>query len=598
MTRMWRTISRTTLAGVSMAAAVFGAQACHAQEKTTPEQGSPASSSENKLTFPVPAESQPEGWAASRPADQRAAETEPQSGAECWQGLQWERYTLANGTPVLAVHVDGAARQALFDFQPIGLIDDKPAQAQYAHLLEHMLIRSTERGRLNTWGLEINGETTAQTMRLEIFADESRWDEALEKQTMWLREGQLDWKNLDGEKNAIAMEEQTTAASGFTNKFALAAWNQIVRQGLKEAHVHGDAQGGAIEPVLDMVHARRAVGPQMMIGAIGPMDLKDVRETLGKTFGALHAVQATRPAGMAKNSEILKDFRAQWDMPTKHMMRWWKVGEVSAKRIRNLSPAVQKKNADASTQADAATASRPDEEREENVRKNAEPSVETRLRAAALCAGRAIRMKLQTSSAVNDGSIRNVLVFGGLETSDGELLIMVDCCIRDDANEAEVWKDIDVAAQFVAGDGNNDANRAATANATQPGNDSKSLGDQGREKEWVEQGDNDSSSHIPHAEVSQEKGERMMRMCAGMYAIEMGSVPDFEQAKAHLPNAKLRDFFEGNWLLGRCYIEFEWGVPFEQALEAIQHLDGGMITHVQDSLRSKGGKLVLRPIAK
>src|SRR6266436_5732997 len=54
-----------------------------------------------------------------------------------------ESATLTNGLRVIALQFPGSSNVAIFTYLPMGLASDGPREAQWAHLVEHLVIRST-----------------------------------------------------------------------------------------------------------------------------------------------------------------------------------------------------------------------------------------------------------------------------------------------------------------------------------------------------------------------------------------------------------------------------------------------------------------------
>ncbi|MCY3024032.1 MAG: hypothetical protein NTW87_34060, partial [Planctomycetota bacterium] len=54
-----------------------------------------------------------------------------------------ETRTLSNGIRVVVVHFPNSKNASLLTFLPMSLTSDGPGQAQWSHLVEHLVIRST-----------------------------------------------------------------------------------------------------------------------------------------------------------------------------------------------------------------------------------------------------------------------------------------------------------------------------------------------------------------------------------------------------------------------------------------------------------------------
>src|SRR5262249_41091222 len=162
-------------------------------------------------------------------------------------------------------------------------------------LVEHMLIRSTDREGLQAGGITFNGETGALGLRLETFADPRDWQPALERHVRWLMADTFDAKVLAREKENIASEEATTTAHGYSHKWAAAAWNQIVCHGREHAAVHGDVARATVDEVRDYVRAKVAPGDGVRIVAVGPVAPESVREFLAARLASPSRDAAKHP---------------------------------------------------------------------------------------------------------------------------------------------------------------------------------------------------------------------------------------------------------------------------------------------------------------
>ena len=129
------------------------------------------------------------------------------------------RFALANGITVTAVHAAQAPKQVVFTTLPLGLLLDGPGESQFSHLLEHMMIRSTDPVGLEVDGVTFNGETMNTSLRLETFCAPERIADALDRHVRWLATRHVDQRTLEQEKELIALEETNTVAGGYTHKW-------------------------------------------------------------------------------------------------------------------------------------------------------------------------------------------------------------------------------------------------------------------------------------------------------------------------------------------------------------------------------------------
>jgi len=239
----------------------------------------------------------------------------------------WEELRLENGIQCTLLHAPLAPQQAVFSFLPLGLLGDEPDHAQYSHLAEHMLLRSTDPGSLEVDGLLLNGETTGLQLRLECFVAPERWTEGLSRHVSWLTARSVDGEVLAREKAAIAGEQSSTVSAGYTHKWALAAWNQVVRHGRSHAAVArdvGDASVGSTEAYL---RQHVGSGADMRVVSVGPVPLAEARAALQAAFGGLPDTRAAAvPSALPPEEVLAVGVRhATWDLPARHYLEWYPV---------------------------------------------------------------------------------------------------------------------------------------------------------------------------------------------------------------------------------------------------------------------------------
>src|SRR5687768_16822952 len=138
------------------------------------------------------------------------------------------RRTLANGVRACYLHHPGAAGVSVFTFLPMGLCADDAGRTQWAHLVEHLVIRTTAPGQLRT----VNAETLPDHMRLDFYgASPADLAEGLSHHARWLRGLPFTDESLRDEPGRANAEIEHAARGMFTHKFATAAWNQVYRHG-------------------------------------------------------------------------------------------------------------------------------------------------------------------------------------------------------------------------------------------------------------------------------------------------------------------------------------------------------------------------------
>lgn len=239
-------------------------------------------------------------------------------------GIEFHRDQLANGIKIVIAQVPDAPRQTIFTFLPITMVNDDVGRAQWSHLLEHMVLRSTDPEGLEAGGVQFNGETTHMYLRLETFAEPGQWVSALERHAKWLTARTFDPAVLAREKRNIALEEQGTAANGATTKFALAAWNQVVIHGVKDAAVHGNVADASVEAVQQYASERLGIDESITLATIGPVGVEQVKAELARSLGEL-APTAAKPHAQQRPQRDIEAGRidAAWDLPTRHAMWFW-----------------------------------------------------------------------------------------------------------------------------------------------------------------------------------------------------------------------------------------------------------------------------------
>src|SRR5690242_19022641 len=79
--------------------------------------------------------------------------------------LKPETWTLQNGIRVVLLPVPGSATASIVTFLPMGLASDDAGKTQWAHLVEHMAIRSTHPPN----SMETNAETLSDHTRLDFY---------------------------------------------------------------------------------------------------------------------------------------------------------------------------------------------------------------------------------------------------------------------------------------------------------------------------------------------------------------------------------------------------------------------------------------------
>jgi len=235
------------------------------------------------------------------------------------------RLELENGIRVAILHVAEAKRQSFLSFLPVGLYHDEPGRAQFTHLIEHMLIRSTDPDSLSLDGLSMNGETMGGTLRLDAYATPEKWRTALDRQARWLAASEFDEEVLAREKGRIAGELESTVPGGHTHKWASAAWSQIIGGKLEHAAVHADVQNATVEQVVAYVKEYVHGGRGALLVAVGPVDAREVAKAIEESFGELDMGRGKKAAPRGPKSLAAGDVEATWDLDAHHYLEWYPV---------------------------------------------------------------------------------------------------------------------------------------------------------------------------------------------------------------------------------------------------------------------------------
>lgn len=198
--------------------------------------------------------------------------------------------TLSNGLRIVAVYFPGSTNVSIFTFLPLGLASDGPRQAQWSHLVEHLVIRSTVSGGLST----ANAETLPEGMRLDFYGNVGNWEEGLSHHRRWLEGVPFTQASLESEKPKVKSECAFTVSNLATHKFAMAAWAQGLRHGLTNAAVLGDIDRVSLEEIQSYRDEHLAVLSNVVVCIVGGIEPSRALSVAGARLGAVRA--RARPA--------------------------------------------------------------------------------------------------------------------------------------------------------------------------------------------------------------------------------------------------------------------------------------------------------------
>ncbi|RKY22483.1 MAG: hypothetical protein DRQ55_00870 [Planctomycetota bacterium] len=243
----------------------------------------------------------------------------------------WLEGSLSNGLSYVLVDAPLMSQQVLFTLLPWGLLDDGAGQTQLAHLAEHVLVRSVDPAMddLMVDGIMVQGETMALTLRLETYAPPDRWRKALGWHADWLAGRALSEEalrlGLPRERAQVVTEVELSTRSSFTHKWALAAWNQVLRHGATHVEVLGAVNDVSREVLASELAARVVPGPDVFFVSVGPVPQAEVLEAMQERLGKLPA-KAPRHAVSGLSPEQVREVSAReatWDLPLGHYMEWY-----------------------------------------------------------------------------------------------------------------------------------------------------------------------------------------------------------------------------------------------------------------------------------
>jgi predicted Zn-dependent peptidase len=242
-------------------------------------------------------------------------------GVGCKQSSAAERsmesLTLSNGIRVVSIHFPGSTNVSIFSFLPMGLASDEAGQAQWSHLVEHLVIRST----MPTDSQQANAETLADHIRLDFYGNTANWMEGLSHHRRWLEGVPFTEETLAVEKPKVIAECDFTARNLATHKFAIAAWAQGFRHGAKHVALEGDVTKALLAGVQRSRDERLVVSNHVTVCVVGGVEAKTVFAEVENDFGSLHLQGRLPPA--SKIASANPDLT--WDLDARHLLVTWPV---------------------------------------------------------------------------------------------------------------------------------------------------------------------------------------------------------------------------------------------------------------------------------
>lgn len=228
-----------------------------------------------------------------------------------------KRATLTNGLAIAALHFPGSTNVSIFTFLPLGLAADAPDKVQWAHLVEHMVIRST----IPENSPVANAETLPDHMRLDFYGNSSNWAEGLKHTRDWLQGIPFTKAQLQAEKPKAIAECEFTVKNLATHKFAMAAWAQAFRHGKSHASIKGDLNTATLPAIQDYRDRFLAPPGKVLVCIAGGLPLEQMFEVATDSLSSVQLKGVPIPP-IKPHPEL----RAiTWDLDARHLVLTWPI---------------------------------------------------------------------------------------------------------------------------------------------------------------------------------------------------------------------------------------------------------------------------------
>jgi predicted Zn-dependent peptidase len=226
-----------------------------------------------------------------------------------------ESATLPNGIRTVSVYFPGSTNVSIFTFLPLGLAKDGPAQAQWSHLVEHLVIRSTIQGELSM----ANAETLPDCMHLDFYGNLNNWREGLSHHRRWLEGVPFTQTSLETEKPRVKEECGFTVQNLYTHKFALAAWAQGLRHGQTNAALLGDIDRVSLQEIQAYRDEHFAVLSNVVVCIVSGIEPASALPVMADQLGRIEShAKPMAPMSPHPHSKALT-----WDLKARHLVITW-----------------------------------------------------------------------------------------------------------------------------------------------------------------------------------------------------------------------------------------------------------------------------------
>ena len=241
--------------------------------------------------------------------------------------------TLPNGIRVTTVFFRRSTNVSIFTFFPMGLAHDGPRQAQWSHLVEHLVIRSTVPEGLST----ANAETMPESLRLDFYGNVDNWKTGLSQHQRWLEGVPFTQVNLEREKPKVKSECDFTVRNLATHKFAMAAWAQGFRHGETNVALVGDIDQVSLSQIQAYRDNHLAVLSNVLVCVVGGVELAKVSAAARERFGAINSgATLAAPVKLHPGNHELT-----WDLKARHLIITWPMPATASEDFAPLLAAAQ-----------------------------------------------------------------------------------------------------------------------------------------------------------------------------------------------------------------------------------------------------------------
>jgi predicted Zn-dependent peptidase len=231
--------------------------------------------------------------------------------------------SLANGLRVVALQIPGSTNVSIFTYLPMGLAADGNGKAQWSHLVEHLVIRTT----IPFGSTEANAETLPDHMRLDFYGSVGNWEQGLRHHARWIEGLPFSAADLAAEELRVAAECDNVATRGATHKFALAAWAQGYRFGRRDVGLKADMGKATLTAIQRYRDERLAVLSRTLVCVVGGVDADTVFRVATRRLGAIRSrATAAAPVKAPGGSRDLT-----WDLDARHLVLTWPVPGIASR---------------------------------------------------------------------------------------------------------------------------------------------------------------------------------------------------------------------------------------------------------------------------